>query len=106
MSLRISAVGDVFLERDEPGAAFDHVRDVFGASSLVFANLEGVYADDWHRAPSAGADLGDARRPAFLDTDSGRVAVLAYASVFPHGYEARPGWPGLAPMRDDLALMS
>jgi capsule synthesis protein PGA_cap len=153
MSLRISAVGDVFLERDEPGEAFEHVRDVFAASSLVFANLEGVYAAQWHRAPSAGvplvadpkfvphlaeagidvvslannhsvdggfqalletrdrvlaagmaaagagADNADARKPAFLDTDAGRVAVLAYASVFPHGYEARPGWPGLAPMR-------
>lgn len=153
MSPRMSAVGDVFLERDEPGTAFDHVRAVFGDSSLVFANLEGVYAEDWHRAPSAGvplvadprfvphladagidvvslannhsvdggfdalletrdrvraagmatagagADVADARTPAVLDTDFGRVAVLAYASVFPHGYEARPGWPGLAPMR-------
>jgi poly-gamma-glutamate synthesis protein (capsule biosynthesis protein) len=153
MSLRISAVGDVFLDRDEPDKAFENVRDLFAGSSVVFANLEGVYAEDWHRAPSAGVplvadpqfvphlaqagigvvslannhsvdggfdalvetrdraraagmatagagtDATDARRPAILDTGAGRVAVLAYASVFPHGYEARPGWPGLAPMR-------
>jgi poly-gamma-glutamate synthesis protein (capsule biosynthesis protein) len=28
-----------------------------------------------------------------------RIAVLAAASVFPYGYEARDDWPGLAPLR-------
>lgn len=151
--LRIAAVGDVFLDRDEPEHAFRHAQGVFHDFDAVFGNLEGVYAQDWHRAPSAGvslvadpkfvphlaeaglnvlslannhsvdggfdallhtreairgvgiatagagADIVDARQPALVDTPHGRVAVLAYASVFPHGYEARPGWPGLAPMR-------
>lgn len=151
--LRVAAVGDVFLDRDTPGNAFRHVKPFFTAADVAFANLEGAYADEWHRAPSAGiplvadprhithlADAGltvvslannhsvdggfqallhtrdalrrtgiatagagndsdDARRPALLDTAHGRVAVLAYAAVFPRGYEARPGWPGLTPMR-------
>lgn len=151
--LRVAAVGDVFLDREDPDRAFDHVADLLGDVDVAFGNLEGVYATDWHRAPSAGVplvadpalvphlgeagftvlslannhsvdggfdallatresvrglgiatagagtDIADARRPAVLETRHGRVAVLAYASVFPHGYEARPGWPGLAPVR-------
>lgn len=46
-----------------------------------------------------GDDLAAARTPAVLDVDGVRVAYLAYASFYPVGYEARPGWPGLAPMR-------
>lgn len=46
-----------------------------------------------------GRNLKDARRPAFLDANGMRVAVLAYASFFPRGYEALDDWPGLAPMR-------
>lgn len=47
----------------------------------------------------AGRDLDEARRPAIVEVDGLRVAYLAYASVFPFGYEARAGWPGLAPVR-------
>ena len=47
----------------------------------------------------AGENLDDARRPAVLEAGGRTVAVLSYASVFPHGYEARPGAPGLAPLR-------
>jgi poly-gamma-glutamate synthesis protein (capsule biosynthesis protein) len=151
--LTITAVGDVFLDRDEPETAFDHVRDLFGQADVAFANLEGGYADEWERAPSAGVplvaapkfvehiagagltalslannhsvdggyrtllntrqlvrdhglatvgagkDTDEAHEPALLSTDRGTVAVLGYAAVFPHGYEARPGWPGLAPLR-------
>ncbi|MDQ4119483.1 MAG: CapA family protein [Actinomycetota bacterium] len=46
-----------------------------------------------------GDDLADARTPAVLEVDGVRVAYLAYASFYPVGYEARPDWPGLAPMR-------
>jgi poly-gamma-glutamate capsule biosynthesis protein CapA/YwtB (metallophosphatase superfamily) len=151
--LTITAVGDVFLDRAEPETAFHLVRDVFTQADVAFANLEGGYADEWERAPSAGVPLvasprfvdhvaasrlnvvslannhsvdggyrtllgtrrmlqdrglatagageheADAHEPAVLSTERGTVAVLAYAAVFPHGYEARPGWPGLAPLR-------
>lgn len=46
-----------------------------------------------------GDDLAGARTPAVLDVEGVRVAYLAYASFYPVGYEARPDWPGLAPMR-------
>jgi poly-gamma-glutamate capsule biosynthesis protein CapA/YwtB (metallophosphatase superfamily) len=51
------------------------------------------------RTCGAGDSLGDAREPAIIETGGLRVAFLAYASVFPMGYEARSDNPGLAPMR-------
>lgn len=47
----------------------------------------------------AGNSLADARAPAIVEANGLRVAFLAYASVFPLGYEARASTPGLAPMR-------
>jgi poly-gamma-glutamate capsule biosynthesis protein CapA/YwtB (metallophosphatase superfamily) len=46
-----------------------------------------------------GDTLADAREPAIFNVDGLRVAFLAYASIFPIGYEARSNSPGLAPMR-------
>lgn len=46
-----------------------------------------------------GRDLREARKPAVLDVGGLKVAVLAYASFFPRGYEALDDWPGLAPIR-------
>jgi poly-gamma-glutamate synthesis protein (capsule biosynthesis protein) len=47
----------------------------------------------------AGEQLATARRPAIIERNGVRVGFLAYASVFPHGYEARSNIPGLAPLR-------
>jgi poly-gamma-glutamate capsule biosynthesis protein CapA/YwtB (metallophosphatase superfamily) len=47
----------------------------------------------------AGETLADARKPAILEKGGIRVAFLAYASVFPMGYEARSNVPGLVPLR-------
>ena len=47
----------------------------------------------------AGENLADARSPAILDKQGLKVGFLAYASVFPHGYQARGNVPGLAPLR-------
>jgi len=47
----------------------------------------------------AGEDLLDARKPAIVEAHGLRIAFLAYASVFPMGYEARSNVPGLAPLR-------
>ncbi|HXC78045.1 MAG TPA: CapA family protein [Candidatus Acidoferrum sp.] len=53
----------------------------------------------------AGADLDHARQAAYVKAGDYDVAVLSYASVFSHGFEARNGWPGVAPMRShDLFL--
>ncbi len=47
----------------------------------------------------AGENYAAARRPATLQRAGQTVSVLAYTSVFPHGYEARPKTPGLAVLR-------
>src|SRR6059036_3861821 len=52
-AITVLAVGDVFLDRPEPAAAFDAVRDVLAAGDVVIGNCEGAYADEWERAPSS-----------------------------------------------------
>lgn len=47
----------------------------------------------------AGADLDEALRPLVLERNGVTFAVVAFASVFPVGYEARPGRAGIAPLR-------
>jgi poly-gamma-glutamate synthesis protein (capsule biosynthesis protein) len=47
----------------------------------------------------AGENIDDARKPAILEANGLRVAFLAYASVFPMGYEASSNVPGLVPLR-------
>jgi len=49
----------------------------------------------------AGRDLDEARRPAIVERSGQRLALLAYSSVFPVGYDARPGVPGVTPLRVD-----
>lgn len=46
-----------------------------------------------------GRNLAEARNPAIVDSAGLRIGYLAYSSVFPHGYEAGKGRPGLAPVR-------
>jgi poly-gamma-glutamate synthesis protein (capsule biosynthesis protein) len=47
----------------------------------------------------AGENLAQARHPAILERQGLKVGFLAYASIFPHGYEARSTVPGVAPLR-------
>ena len=77
--------------------ANNHIVD--GGHAAMFETAEASaqrrHRVGWHRRePRGGACAGDRRRPAGL-----RIAVLAAASVFPYGYEARDDWPGLAPVR-------
>lgn len=46
-----------------------------------------------------GESEADARAPAIVEAEGLRVAFLAYASVFPMGYEAQGSRAGLAPVR-------
>lgn len=50
-------------------------------------------------ACGAGRDLAEARAPALVQAGGLEIAFLAYASIFPSGYEARSTVPGVAPMR-------
>jgi poly-gamma-glutamate synthesis protein (capsule biosynthesis protein) len=47
----------------------------------------------------AGDDLDGALTPALVERGGIRFAFLAFCSVFPAGYEARRGRPGIAPLR-------
>jgi len=50
-------------------------------------------------AAGAGMNFAEAHRPAIVECDGVRVAVLAFASVYQAGYEARGNVPGLAAIR-------
>jgi poly-gamma-glutamate synthesis protein (capsule biosynthesis protein) len=50
-------------------------------------------------ATGAGKDVNAAHRPALIERAGMKIAILAYTSVFPHGYEARGKVPGLAALR-------
>lgn len=47
----------------------------------------------------AGENLTAARLPAILERGGVKIGFLAYASMFPHGYQASSTAPGLAPLR-------
>lgn len=49
----------------------------------------------------AGMTLEEALRPAVVERGGLRIAVLAVTAVLRHGAEARPGVPGVAPLRAD-----
>lgn len=46
-----------------------------------------------------GRNLAEARKPVLMKAGDLTIAVLAYATFFPRGYEALDDWPGLAPVR-------
>src|SRR5204863_3692785 len=48
------AVGDVFVNRDDPDNAFLGCSDLLNGIDLVFGNCEGAFTDHPHFAPSAG----------------------------------------------------
>ena len=77
-------------------AANNHIVDAGHKAMLeVLARLqvEGI------ATCGAGANLEEAHRPAVLERSGRKIGFLAYASLFPHGYQARETTPGLAPLR-------
>jgi poly-gamma-glutamate synthesis protein (capsule biosynthesis protein) len=85
-----------FRHFDVMGLANNHIVDAGHAAMLETA--------DHVRAAGAlaigvGRDVAEARAAAVLERGGLRIAYVAYASVFPTGYEARVDWPGLAPVR-------
>ena len=51
------------------------------------------------QAIGAGRNLQEARRPAIVEQNGVRVAILAYCSVLKEGYAAGPRKAGIAPLR-------
>lgn len=82
---------------DVMSLANNHVLD--GGHAALLETIERLEAQGIACA-GAGEQLDAARRPALLELDGGpTVALLAYTSTFPHGYEARRAVPGVAPLR-------
>jgi poly-gamma-glutamate synthesis protein (capsule biosynthesis protein) len=76
--------------------ANNHIVDAGHAAMLenrAWLQAKGV------KTCGAGENLEDARKAAIIEMHGITVAFLAYASVFPMGYEARSNVPGLVPLR-------
>ena len=151
--LDLGFVGDLMVNRDNPHEAMEKVAGLLNSPDIMFGNMECVYTDDPHMAPTAGAPvfppahnmsaltdsgfdvlslannhtvdaghkalienlktlkeigiatcgagatISEARRPAIIERNGKKIAFLAYASMFPIGYEARSNVPGIAPLR-------
>lgn len=86
-TVRLAAVGDVFLDRPDPAAAFTVVSDIFGDADIVFGNSEGVYADHYDRAPSAGvAIVADPANAAPLGPAGFSIMSLANNHILDGGH--------------------
>jgi poly-gamma-glutamate capsule biosynthesis protein CapA/YwtB (metallophosphatase superfamily) len=81
---------------DVMSCANNHIGD--GGHQAMFETVEYLRSAGIKHA-GVGASLAEARAPAIVQAGGVRIAVLAAASVFPYGYEARVDWPGLAPLR-------
>ncbi|MEU5432231.1 CapA family protein [Streptomyces sp. NPDC020719] len=55
MRRTIAAVGDVLVDRTDPGRALEGVQPVLAAADLVFGNFEGVLTDTFRATPGAPA---------------------------------------------------
>ncbi|WP_051840489.1 CapA family protein [Streptomyces sp. NRRL F-5126] len=152
-TVRILAVGDVFVDRPPAAADFSALAGLLASGDIVFGNCEGAYSSSPDRAPQArgpqvaatanaqalrtlgfdvmslsnnhavdggheglrqtiealraravrpvgaGLNLAEAFEPAVLTRNSLTVAFVAVSTVFPAGYEARAGVPGIATLR-------
>lgn len=54
MTTSIFAVGDVFVDRPDPATAFVRSGAFLRSAGVLFGNCEGVFSDEWDRAPSSG----------------------------------------------------
>jgi poly-gamma-glutamate synthesis protein (capsule biosynthesis protein) len=92
-----------------------HMAEVFDHCGFDVVSVASNHAMDWGgdamldtvelfrkkgmAVVGAGANLREARQPAFVERKGTRVAFLAYCSVLREGYAAGPDSPGVAPLR-------
>lgn len=92
-----------------------HMADVFKKCGFNVLSLASNHAMDWGadalldsidlfkgqgiQVIGAGPNLQEARKPAIVESNGVRVALLAYCSVLNEGYAAEPDKPGVAPLR-------
>lgn len=76
--------------------ASNHLMDL---GPDVLMETIGVLRSLGFEVVGAGADIDEARRPAFLERNGTTFGFLAYCSVLRNNYQAGPTSPGAAPMR-------
>ena len=92
-----------------------HMASVFSDCGFNVVSLASNHGMDWGpdalldtlsalrdrgmQTIGAGKDIHEARKPAVIECNGVKVAILAYCSVLPQGYEAGPHKPGIAPLR-------
>jgi len=121
--LRFAQVERVYSERGalqvHSGGAHSrlkpHLASVFSDCGFDVVSVASNHAMDWGEealldtidlfrghgmaVAGAGRNLREARRPAILERNGVRVAVLAYCSILQNGYAAGPDRAGIAPLR-------
>jgi poly-gamma-glutamate synthesis protein (capsule biosynthesis protein) len=84
----LGAVGDIFLDRAHPEAAFRHVTDLLHAPTILFGNCEGAFTDSTTIAPSAGFRVvGSRRNGSFLGEAGFDVMAAANNHIVDAGHE-------------------
>ncbi|MBI2909652.1 MAG: CapA family protein [Chloroflexi bacterium] len=76
--------------------ASNHTLD-YGNEAL-FDTIDNVKANGME-VIGVGRNIVEARRPAIVERQGAKIGFLAYNSVIPAGYDARPEKPGCAPVR-------
>lgn len=76
--------------------ANNHMYD-FGPEALL--DTRALLLEKGIAATGAGRNLEEARAPAIVERNGITVGFLGYCSVLPHGAEAGPAKPGIAPLR-------
>ncbi len=85
----IGLVGDVSVNRENPIEVFSKVRDVLDAPDVLFANLEGPYADDPRPVPSALSWMSSPAANLDVYAQAGfDVMSLANNHILDVGYDA------------------
>lgn len=89
-SLTIAAVGDVFLNREDPTSAFAHVAEVFDEADVLVGNCEGIYTDDPKSFPTVGVFrvMSGTRNAAPLVSAGFDVMSIANNHVCDAGHQA------------------
>lgn len=85
----LAFVGDVFVDRPEPTSSLDQVRDILNTADYRFANLESIFTDDPHLAPSALMPVHSATSNASALADhTFNVVSLAHNHTLDAGHRA------------------
>src|SRR5688572_32513313 len=80
MTIRFVAVGDIFLDREDPASAFDSTREILNAADITFGNVEAPISERGELRPWA-SKFPLRMRPAMADgLAAGGLDVVSLAN--------------------------